>query len=99
MKDKLARDLDSVEGPHSGNISSALSCHPTLGFTPVSAVNLAPASASATTNELYKKFMKAYLESNQEYRQPPVKLEQSFKAKVPVVYYNKLHMDCYHFCQ
>ena len=25
--------------------------------------------------------------------------EVALKAKVPKVYYGKLHMDCYHFCQ
>ena len=25
--------------------------------------------------------------------------KQPFKAKVPDLYYGKLHMDCYHFCQ
>ena len=43
--------------------------------------------------------MRAYLELNQGPRQPPAERERFFKAKIPEVYYNKLHMDCYHFCQ
>ena len=43
--------------------------------------------------------MKAYLESNQGPRQLPEEREQTFKAKVPEVYYGKSHMDCYQFCQ
>ena len=43
--------------------------------------------------------MKAYLESNQGPRQLSAKCEQCFKVKVPEVYYGKLHIDCYHFCQ
>ena len=43
--------------------------------------------------------MKAYLESNQGPSQPPTKRKQSFKAKVPDVYYGKLHIDYYYFCQ
>ena len=43
--------------------------------------------------------MKAYLESNQRPNQLLVECKQFFKAKMPDVYYGKLHMDCYHFCQ
>ena len=43
--------------------------------------------------------MKAYLESNQGPSQPPEERKRPLKAKVPDVYYGKLHMDCYHFCQ
>ena len=43
--------------------------------------------------------MKAYLESNQGPRQPLVERKQPLKAKVSKVYYGKLHIDCYYFCQ
>ena len=43
--------------------------------------------------------MKAYLESNQGPRQPRAERKQTFKAKVLEVYYSKLHIDYYHFCQ
>ena len=43
--------------------------------------------------------MKAYLETNQGPRQPPTERKQTFKVKVPEVYYGKSYMDCYHFCQ
>ena len=43
--------------------------------------------------------MKAYLELNQGPRQPPAERKQPLKAKVPEMYYDKLYMDCYHFCQ
>ena len=39
------------------------------------------------------------MESNQGPRQPLAEREQFFKAKVSELYYNKLNMDCYHFCQ
>ena len=41
--------------------------------------------------------MKAYLESNLVPSQPPEECKRPPKAKVPDVYYGKLHMDCYHF--
>ena len=43
--------------------------------------------------------MKTYLESNQRPSQPLEERERPLKAKVPDVYYDKSHMDCYHFCQ
>ena len=43
--------------------------------------------------------MKAYLESNQGPSQPPEERKRLLKAKVPDVYYGKLHIDCYHFCE
>ena len=43
--------------------------------------------------------MKVYLETNQRLKQPPAEGKQFFKAKVPNVYYGKLHIDCYYFYQ
>ena len=43
--------------------------------------------------------MRAYLKLNQGPRQPLAERKQSFKAKVPELYYDKLHMDYYHFYQ
>ena len=63
------------------------------------AVSRAPTPAPPSNDELFKRFMKAYLESNQGPNQPPEERERPLKAKVPDVYYGKSHMDCYHFCQ
>ena len=99
MEDKLIKDPDSVEGPHSDSTSPALFRNPTLGPTlvPVLIPTLAPNPVS--TNELFKEFMKAYLELNKEPRQSPVEYKQTFKSKVPELYYGKLYMHCYHLCQ
>ena len=43
--------------------------------------------------------MKTYLESNQRPRQLLAKYEQSLKAKVLGMYYDKSYMNCYPFCQ
>ena len=101
IEDKLARDPGSVGGPHSGSTSPALSCNPTPGpkLVPALILALIPTSAPPSSDELFKQFMKAYLESNQGPSRLPAEREQSFKAKVLDVYYGKLHMDCYHFCQ
>ena len=39
------------------------------------------------------------METNQRPRQPSAERKQTLKAKIPEIYYSKLHMDCYHFCQ
>ena len=103
VEDDFARDSGSVGGSHSGSTSPALSCNSTPGPNQVLALipapTPAPAPSPAPTNELFKKFIKAYLESNQRPRKPPEERKRTFKAKIPEVYYSKLYMDCYHFCQ
>ena len=101
MEDELARYPSSVRSLNSGNSSPDLSRNPTPGpnlvFTLISALVSALTSAPVATNELFKKFIKAYLETNQGPKQ--LEREQTFKAKVAEVYYSKFHKDCYHFCQ
>ena len=68
VEDELARDLGSVGGPNLGSTSLAPSRNPTPGpnlvLTLISAPVPTPTPAPAATNELFKKFMKAYLETN-----------------------------------
>ena len=97
LEDELARDPGPVRGPHSGNTFPAPSCNPILALIPILVPTLI--SALATTNNLLKKFMKVYLEMNQGPKQLLAEYKQSFQAKVPELYNDKLHMDCYHFCQ
>ena len=98
VKDKLAKDLCLVESPHLDSISPALSLHPPPGPNLVLILNPAPAPTPAPNNELFEKFMKTDLETNQGSKQPPAERKQLLKAKVPEVYYGKSHIDCYHFC-
>ena len=92
VEDELAREPGPVGGPHSDSTSLAPSRNPTPGPKLVPAP--VPASAPPSLNELFKQFMRAYLESNQGLRQLPAEREQSFKAKIPELYYAKSHMDC-----
>ena len=92
VEDELARDPSPVGSPHSGDTSPAPSYNPTLNLIP------ALISALAATDDLFKKFMKVYLEMNQRPKQPLAERKQSLKAKVLEIYYGKLYMDCYHFC-
>ena len=102
MEDELARDQGPAEGSHSGSTSPAPSRNPTSGPALVPALIPAsvpaPAPAPGSFDELFRQFMKAYLESQKPSR-PLAERERSLKAKVPDVYYEKLHIDCYHFCQ
>ena len=79
----------------SHNFTSDLALVPTL--IPALAFALAPVSESS--DELFRRFIRAYLESNQEPSRSPAKYKQFFKAKMPDMYYEKPYMDCYHFCQ
>ena len=90
-EDKLAGGLLGAltKGSNTSTSSPAVSRAP----TPI------PSSTPLSINELFQQFMKAYLESNQGPSQPPEERKRPFKAKVPDVYYGKLHMDCYHFYQ
>ena len=101
VEDELAREPGPVGGFHSGSTSPALFRNPTPGPELVPALNPAPVPASAppSSDELFKQFMRAYLELNQGPRQPPAERGWSLKAKVLEVYYGKSHIDCYHFCQ
>ena len=100
---ELARDPGLVGDPHSGTTSAALSCNPTPDPNLIPALISAPVPALSSTpvltNKLFKQFMKAHLESNQEPKQPPMERKRHLKAKVFVEHYGKLHMDCYYFCQ
>ena len=101
VENKLARDPGSVGGLNLGSTSPAPSRNPTPGpdlvFALIPAPILTPTLALVAFDKLFKKFMKAYLETNQELRQP--EREQNLKAKIPKVYYGKSHIDCYHFRQ
>ena len=103
VEDELTRDLGSDESLHLGNTPPALSHNLTPGpdlvpaLIPVPVPALTPAPVAI--DELFKKFMKAYLETNQEPREPPAECKQTLKAKVLEIYYGKSYMDYYHFCQ
>ena len=99
VEDELARDPGSDGGLHLGSTFPAPSCTPIPGPVQDLALIPAPALAPAPTDKMFKIFMKAYLESNQRPRPPPAEREQSLKVKVLEMYYGKLHMNCYHFCQ
>ena len=99
VEDELAREPGLVGDPHSSSISLAPSRNPSPGPELVSTLNPAlipaPTPAPVAFEKLFKKFMKAYIETNQGSRQ--LEREHTLKAKVPEVYYGKLHMDYYHF--
>ena len=103
LEDKLIRNQNSAESFHSGSTSLAPSRNSTPVSNLVSALDstLFPALAPAliSSNKLFKQFIKAYLESNQRSSRSLAECKQSLEAKIPDVYYWKLHMDCYYFYQ
>ena len=99
IEDELVRDPGHADSFHLDSTSPAPSYNPILG--PVLIFVLIPALTPTlpSSDELFKQFMSAYLKSNQEPRQPLTEWKQSFKAKVPDIYYEKLYIDYYHFYQ
>ena len=77
VEDELARDPGWVKGPHLGSTSPALSRNSTSGPELIPALISAPVPAPAplSSNELFKQFMRAHLESNQGPRQSPAERE------------------------
>ena len=74
---------------------------PVMSCAPTPAPATAPAAAPSSDNELFKQFMKAYLEAQVPGRTEvdPEPREQPLKARFPDLYYGNSHMDCYRFCQ
>ena len=101
LENELARDSGSVGSPHSGSTSPTPSRNPTPDLKLVSALipALIPTPTPPSSDKLFNQIMKAYLKLSQGSSRPPAERERFFKAKMPDVYYGKLHMDCYHFCQ
>ena len=77
--------------------------------TPTLVVSRAPTPALATTpaaslsldRELFKQFMRAYLEAQvpDQTKVDSKSRKQSLKTRFPDLYYGNSHMDCYRFCQ
>ena len=68
VEDELTRDPGSIRGPYSDSTSPALSHDPTPGpeLVPALIPALVPAPTPPFSDKLFKQFMRAYLESNQE---------------------------------
>ena len=98
-KDKLAGAAQRA--PING---SKISTHtPAISFVPNTTVAIAPIASLSSDNELFKQFIKAYLEPQvlgqivPEIDSKPCK--QSFKTRFPDLYYDNLHIDYYQFYQ
>ena len=74
---------------------------PVVFRAPTLALATAPAVAPSLDNELFKQFMKAYLETQVPGRieVDPEPCKQPLKAWFPDLFYGNLHIDCYRFCQ
>ena len=75
--------------------SRVSSCALTLSPAPIAAL---ASVVSSTNNELFKKFMKAYISAKRQGKDTdPRKL--LLKARFPEMYSGNSHMECYKFCQ
>ena len=74
----------------------------TVSQAPTPALVVTPIVISNPDNELFKQFMKVYLEAqtpaetSAEMDTEPCK--RPFKAWLPDLYYRDLHIECYWFC-
>ena len=69
---------------------------PTKAPTPPEAPT--PPFVPPSTEDLFTKFMKVFMETTQAQAQAEPQ-ERPLKARSPETYSGKSHMDCYHFCQ
>ena len=59
-----------------------------------------PPHVPLTSEDLFTKFMKVFMETTQAQAQALAEpRERPLKARTPETYSGKSHMDCYHFCQ
>ena len=59
-----------------------------------------PSLVPPTSEDLFTKFMKVFMETTQAQAQALVESrERLLKARTPETYSEKSHMDCYSFCQ
>ena len=58
-----------------------------------------PHLVTSTSEDLFTKFMKVFMETTQAQAQATEPRERPLKARTPETYSGKSHMDCYHFCQ
>ena len=59
-----------------------------------------PPLVSLPSEDLFTKFMTVFMETTQSQAQALAELwERLLKARTPEIYWDKSHMECYHFCQ
>ena len=59
-----------------------------------------PPFVPPTSEDLFTKFMKVFMETTQAQAQALAEpRERPLKARTPETYWGKSHMECYHFCQ
>ena len=87
-----------AEGPAEDPAESASTAGSEAATIPIHVGTPAPTPPS--TDELFKQFVQAYLESvknpGQNQAEPR---EKPLKARNPDLYFGKSHIDCYNFCQ
>ena len=87
--------------PVLSHISTPVSSHiSTPAPSPASVLALAESMLALKYSKVdLMKILKIFLESKSQEPKSKVSCKQPLKAKVSEVYFAKLHMDCYYFCQ
>ena len=89
--DELAGALSPARRSNAGSDEA-----PTEAPTPPEAST--PPLVPPTSEDLFTKFMKVFMETTQARDQLEPR-KRPLKARTPETYSGKSHMDCYHFCQ
>ena len=88
-------ESDKLAGPEKGTPAPSHASAPI--FTPASTP--AETQTPKYTKADLLRILKIFSETKGQEPKPEVSRERPLKAKVPDVYFEKSHMDCYHFCQ
>ena len=93
-----ARELDKLAGAQGPTKKSNTGSDETPTEAPTPPEVSTPPLVPPTSEDLFTKFMKVFMETTQAWEQLEPR-EQTLKARTPETYSRKSHMDCYHFCQ
>ena len=94
----LARELDELAGAQGPARRSNAESNKALTETPTPPEASTPPLVLPTSEDLFTKFMKVFMETTQAREQLEPR-ERSLNARTPETYSGKSHIDCYHFCQ
>ena len=96
----LAGELDELAGAQGPAKRSNAGSDETSTEAPTPPEASTPPLVPPTSEDLFTKFMKVFMETTQAQAQALAEpRERPLKARTPETYWGKSHMECYHFCQ
>ena len=95
-----AGELDKLAGAQGPARKSNARSDESLTKAPTSPEASTLPLVSSISDDLFTKFMKVFMETTQARNRELLELQKRpFKARTLKTYFEKSHMDCYHFCQ